>query len=85
MVRPETKERFEEIELEDLRHTVVRYINNEETNFENTAMIIIVYDVAMKNGGETKATSKIQESLAFRKEDGKWLVTMNERGFLVQK
>jgi hypothetical protein len=83
LIKPETKDLFEEFSVENLRYSVIQYINNEDTGNVNTAMIIVVYDVVMKNGGEEKARAKLQESLAFRKENNQWLITMNERGFLV--
>jgi hypothetical protein len=77
------KGQYDDIELGNLQYTVVKYLNNEETNFENTGIIFAVYDVTMKAGGQDESM-KIQESLAFRKENGQWLISMDERGFLVK-
>lgn len=79
------KAQYDDIALENLQYTVVKYMNNEETNFENTGVLFAVYDVALRNNGEEQERVKIQESLAFRKENGTWLISMDERGFLVEK
>ena len=85
LIPVDAKAKFDEIKLENMQYTVVKYLNNEETNFENTGIIFAVYDVVMAKNGQEAERVKIQESLAFRKENGTWLVSMDERGFLVEK
>jgi predicted small lipoprotein YifL len=75
---------YEKIALENLQYTVVKYLNNEETNFENTGIVFAVYDVVMEKDGLEERV-KIQENLAFRKENGAWLISLDERGFLVKQ
>ncbi|MBS4030824.1 MAG: hypothetical protein KGZ63_05305 [Clostridiales bacterium] len=79
----EAKNRFDEFAAENLNYTIVKYVNNEDTNFVETAFIIAAYDVVMKKGGTEASRAKIQESMAFRKEDGQWKISVNERGLLV--
>lgn len=83
LLSEEAKQQFEEFAMENLTHTVVRYINNEETNFQEMAMVFAVYDVVMKNGGQEANRIKMQDNLIFRQEGGQWLIAINERGFLV--
>jgi triphosphoribosyl-dephospho-CoA synthetase len=85
LVTDAAKAQFDEIALENLNYTIVKYVNNEETNFENTGMIFAVYDVVMKNDGLEEGRLKLQESLIFRKENNQWLISLDERGFLVEK
>lgn len=85
LLNSEAKEQFEEFAADNLNYTVVRYVNNEDTNFIETAFIIAAYDVVMKNGGVEASRVKIQESLAFRQENGQWRISVNERGFLVRE
>lgn len=84
LITDAAKAKFDEFKLENLRHTVVKYMNNEDTGFENTGVVFAVYDVVMKNGGQEQDRVKIQESLVFRRENGKWLISLDERGFLVK-
>lgn len=81
----EAKKLFDEITLDNLNHSVVKYVNNEDTSFVETAFIIAVYDVVMKKAGVEADRVKFQESLAFRREDGQWKISVNERGFLVKE
>lgn len=83
LLTAEAKQQFEEFAVENLTHTVVRYINNEETNFQEMAMLFAVYDVVMKSGGQEQNRIKMQDNLALRRENGQWLIAVNERGFLV--
>jgi triphosphoribosyl-dephospho-CoA synthetase len=85
LVTDSAKAQFDEIALENLNYTVVKYVNNEETNNKNTGMIFAVYDVVMKNDGMEEGRLKLQESLIFRKENNQWLISLDERGFLVDK
>lgn len=85
LVTGDAKEKYDEFVVEKLQHTVVKYLNNEETNFENTGMVFAVYDVIMKKDGQEQGRVKIQESLVFRQENGKWLISLDDRGFLVEK
>lgn len=85
LIKNDEKQQFEDVVLDNLNYTVIKYVNNEDTNFENTGMIFAVYDVVMKNNGEEAGRVKLQESLMFRRENGKWLIALDERGFLVEK
>jgi hypothetical protein len=85
LITEEAKSQYDEFTVENLQHTVVKYINNEDTNFENTGMVFAVYDVIMKKDGQEQGRVKIQESLVFRQENEKWLITLNDRGFLIEK
>ena len=85
LLNAETKNQFEEFGLENLNYTVVKYVNNEDTNFVETAFIVAAYDVVMKNDGAEAGRVKLQETLAFHKEDGQWGITVNERGILVSQ
>jgi len=84
LFRADAKDHFDEAVVENLNYTVVTYVNNESTNHENTGMIIAVYDVVMKKEGAEIGRTKIQENLAFRKENSRWLISMDERGFLIK-
>ncbi len=84
LLNGQARERYEQFAVDNLNYTVVKYVNNEDTNFVETAFIIAVYDVVMKNGGQESGRVKIQESMAFRQEDGLWKMSVNERGFLVK-
>lgn len=84
LLTEDAKRQFEEFALENLTYTVVRYINNEETQFIDNGFIFAVYDVVMKKGGEEAARIKMQENLIFREENGQWLIAADERGFLVE-
>lgn len=84
LLKGDAKSRYE-LALENLNYTVVSYVNNEQTNMEDNAIIIAVYDVVKKSGGEETGRVKWQESLVFRKENGQWLIALDERGPLVQR
>lgn len=85
LITGDAKTQYDEFAVDKLQHTEVKYVNNEETNFENTGMVFAVYDVVMKKNGQEEGRVKIQESLVFRQENGKWLISLDERGFLVPK
>lgn len=46
-------------------------------------MLFVVYDVVMKQDGREVSRVKMQDNLAFRQDNGQWLIAINERGFLV--
>lgn len=85
LLSPDAKAQFEEITMENLNYTVVKYINNEETQFVDNGFIFAVYDVVMKKGGKEVSRAKMQENLVFRQENGQWLIAADERGFLVKE
>lgn len=85
LLNPEAKNTFEAFDVDNLNYTVVKYVNNEDTNFIETAFIVAAYDVVMKKGGAEADRIKVQESLAFHRENGQWKVSVNDRGFLVSR
>jgi ketosteroid isomerase-like protein len=83
LLNAEAKNRYDEFDVDNLNYTIVKYVNNEDTNFVETAFIIAVYDVLMKSGSQEDNRVKMQESLAFRREGEAWKISVNDRGFLV--
>jgi len=83
LLTEEAKQQFDEFAVENMTYTVVRYINNEDTGFREMAMLFVVYDVVMKQDGREVSRVKMQDNLAFRQDNGQWLIAINERGFLV--
>lgn len=79
LINADAKEIFDEITLANLNYTVVSYINNEETSFEDVGVIYAVYDVVLKKDGQEAGRQTFQDNLVFRKEDGQWRISVNER------
>ncbi|MBS4022161.1 MAG: hypothetical protein KGZ79_07030 [Dethiobacter sp.] len=85
LFRQDAKAGYEEFVLENLNYSVVAYLNNEQTGFTELAVIDAVYDVVMKNGGEEAVRVSLQDTLAFRRESGQWLISVNERIFVADR
>lgn len=80
----DVREKYDTIEVKDIRHGIVRYVQVPELGNVTTALVTVIYIVEFQNNGTVEATVKMQENLGLQKTGDQWLIAVDERKRVVE-
>ena len=75
----EVRDKYEMIEVKDLRCGIVRYVQIAELGNATTALVTVRYRVEFSNNGVVAASVKMQENLGLQQIGDNWLIVASER------
>lgn len=73
------REKYDTIEVRDIRCGIVRYVQIPELGNGTTALVTVIYIVEFRNNGTVEAAVKMQENLGLQKAGDQWLIAADER------